>query len=339
MRVNLNVGVGYRVDAINPRRTRVSVMYAVDPKGRLAFFPSLVREYEQNIVQSVLCLRTLVNQLPECAVLNLVESIIKSMRVEPEPEPSPCSDLSPESSVTVSSSLPSAPLEGPKENCWEEIDGTIWKVRSSPYIQTHEKTPSHPSMCKVLSVDVFKSESKLVHIAQHPSSALQQIKSLPEGVSRVLIVNLQLNGGVSIVCYLLVPELKSDDSATPSSTLLQHFFTEDDAWRNSRFKILPHIEEGGYLIKKAVGMTPCLIGNKGKSSYFTGDSPLPYFECDYDMDGSTMSRNLGKFLFTSCDLVVDVGFVIQGETAEELPEHVLGAFRCHHLDLTKAQCV
>ena len=149
MRVNLNVGVGYRVDAINPRRTRVSVMYAVDPKGRLAFFPSLVREYEQNIVQSVLCLRTLVNQLPECAVLNLVESIIKSMRVEPEPEPSPCSDLSPESSVTVSSSLPSAPLEGPKENCWEEIDGTIWKVRSSSYIQTHEKTPSHPSMCTV----------------------------------------------------------------------------------------------------------------------------------------------------------------------------------------------
>ena len=333
----MRIGIGYRVEAINPRRTRVSIMYSIDPKGKLAFFPSLAREYERRIVQSVLCLRTLVNQLPECAVLNLVESIIKSMRAEQEPDPLPSPDPSPEPSVTISSSLPYAPVEGPKENCWEDINGTIWKVRSSSYLQTREKTPSHPSICKVLSVDVFKSDSKLTHIAQHPSSALQQMKSLPEGVSRVLIVNLQLTGGVSIVCYLLVPEVKADDS--PSSTLLQHFFTENDAWRNGRFKILPHIEEGGYLIKKAVGMTPCLIGNKGKSTYFSGDSPVPYFECDYDMDGSAMSRNLGRYLFASCDLVVDVGFVIQGETPEELPEQVLGAFRCHHLDLAKAQCI
>ena len=49
-----------------------------------------------------------------------------------------------------------------------------------------------------------------------------------------------------------------------------------------------------------------------------------------------MSRNLGKYLFASSDLIVEVGFVIQGETSEELPERVLGGFRCYHLNVAKA---
>ena len=52
-----------------------------------------------------------------------------------------------------------------------------------------------------------------------------------------------------------------------------------------------------------------------------------------------MSRNLGKSLFASSDLIVEVGFVIQGETSEELPERVLGGFRCYHLNVAKAMNV
>ena len=52
-----------------------------------------------------------------------------------------------------------------------------------------------------------------------------------------------------------------------------------------------------------------------------------------------MSRNLGKYLFASSDLIVEVGFVIQGETSEELPERVLGGFRCYHLNVAKAMSV
>ena len=47
-----------------------------------------------------------------------------------------------------------------------------------------------------------------------------------------------------------------------------------------------------------------------------------------------MSRNLGKYLFASSDLIVEVGFVVQGET-----KRVLGGFRCYHLNVAKAMNV
>lgn len=213
--------------------------------------------------------RVFVEQLPESAVCNLVDSIIESARRSSDDtdddETSPTPEDSPQTSETISNSLPQAPLEGPKEHCWEAVDATIWKVRSSTYIANREKKPSLPCFCKLLSVDLLHSDAKLCNVAQNPRSALARMESLPEGVARVLVVNLQLAGGISIVAYLLVPVA---DGSAPSS-LLERFVTEEDAWRNSRFKVLPHVVEGGYLVKKAVGMTPCLIGNKGKSAYYS----------------------------------------------------------------------
>ena len=56
-------------------------------------------------------------------------------------------------------------------------------------------------------------------------------------------------------------------------------------------------------------------------------------ECDFDMTSSRMARNLSKYLFSSSDLVVDVGFVLQGNDRTELPERVLGGFRLTHVNL------
>lgn len=55
------------------------------------------------------------------------------------------------------------------------------------------------------------------------------------------------------------------------------------------------------------------------------------------MDGSTVARNLSKYLFTASNMVVELGFVIQGEKEDELPEHVLGGFRFYHLDINNAK--
>lgn len=62
-------------------------------------------------------------------------------------------------------------------------------------------------------------------------------------------------------------------------------------------------------------------------------------ECDYDMDGSTMSRNLSKYLFSADSMVIELAYVLQGETEDELPERVLGGFRFYHMDVTKAKLI
>ena len=57
------------------------------------------------------------------------------------------------------------------------------------------------------------------------------------------------------------------------------------------------------------------------------------------MDGSTMSRNLSKYLFSADSMVIELAFVIQGETREELPERVLGGFRFYHIDVNRANVI
>ena len=52
-----------------------------------------------------------------------------------------------------------------------------------------------------------------------------------------------------------------------------------------------------------------------------------------------MARNLSKYLFTAGSMVVDLGFVIQGEDDFELPEQVLGGFRFYHLDMDSAKVI
>lgn len=115
-------------------------------------------------------------------------------------------------------------------------------------------------------MDVFKSNARINHITEYKECALHRVDHLKDSVKCVLIINLQIAGNISIVSYFAVP--KEDDS-TPVQSLLRKFYSNDDSWRDSRFKLLPHIVEGGYLIKKAVGMTPCIVGTKGESSYYT----------------------------------------------------------------------
>lgn len=152
---------------------------------------------------------------------------------------------------------------------WEEVDGTIWEVRSIHYPQTKEKKRSLPNYCSLLAVEVVKGNQTLYHVSDHPDCYLKKYFSASslstERFGFILVVNFQLMNGISLVSYLLVPEKKDD----VVGRLLQQFYeTDSESWRNERFKIVPHIEEGGFLVKKAVGVTPCLIGTKGKSVYY-----------------------------------------------------------------------
>lgn len=149
------------------------------------------------------------------------------------------------------------------------MDGTIWKVRSKDYPTTHVKLRSQPSFCKLLCVDIFKSTARISHIACHPQSALSKIKTLSMKDTRcILVINLQIPGNISIVSYLAIPRSQDPEDAVVSS-LCEQFLTGTKEWRDARMKMLPHIEEGGFLIRKAVGTTPCIIGTKGESAYFS----------------------------------------------------------------------
>lgn len=104
-------------------------------------------------------------------------------------------------------------------------------------------------------------------------------------------------------------------------------------FRNQRFKLIPAITEGPWVVRAAVRSKPALLGRKIVQRYFRGDG---YVEIDFDVGSSLIAsqivgvcRGYGKLF------VCDVGVVIQGEEAYELPEKMLccGAFNKVDMDV------
>ncbi|OMO70969.1 hypothetical protein COLO4_28423 [Corchorus olitorius] len=83
---------------------------------------------------------------------------------------------------------------------------------------------------------------------------------------------------------------------------LYNFVNGDDAYRNSRFKLIPYISK-----------------------------------VEIDVGSSTVARGVANLVLGYLNnLVVEMAFVIQGNTQEELPESLLGTCRLNHLDVSKA---
>ncbi|KAK9808352.1 hypothetical protein WJX73_005387 [Symbiochloris irregularis] len=115
---------------------------------------------------------------------------------------------------------------------------------------------------------------------------------------------------------------------------LNVFLNGDDAERSRRFKLIPTVPTGSWVIKQSVGHTPVLLATKLKCHYYRGPR---YFEVDVDVASSSMARSIvGRVSGTTTSLVVDMAFLLQGNAPAELPEHLLGSVRFSHLDLRTA---
>jgi hypothetical protein len=68
---------------------------------------------------------------------------------------------------------------------------------------------------------------------------------------------------------------------------------------------------------------------------------MDFLECDLDIGNSskTARRIVSVCRRYMSALSVDIGFVIEGKTEEELPEEMMGAIRIHEVDPIKAPTV
>jgi len=140
---------------------------------------------------------------------------------------------------------------------------------------------------------------------------------------------------LSFVAYLQ-GDKAAIDADTAFGRIARPFFNgNDDDFRNNRFKLIPRVVDGNVLIKLAVKDTPTLLGNKLKQYYFKGDN---YFELDVDVGSSSVARNVvGLAIGYSKTIVVDMGFCLQGNDENELPEVLMGGCTCIHVDCSTAK--
>ncbi|KAF3660087.1 Protein ENHANCED DISEASE RESISTANCE 2-like [Capsicum annuum] len=244
-------------------------------------------------------------------------------------------------------------------NCWRISDGNNFRVRSKNFCYDKSKIPAGKPLMDLVAVDWFKDTKRMDHVARRPGCAAQVASE--KGLFS-LVVNVQVPGSThySMVFYFVMKELTS-------GSLLQRFVDGDDEFRNSRMKLIPSVPKffssesllalcieisasipefevakltsvmhmkGSWIVRQSVGSTPCLLGKAVDCNYIRGPK---YLEIDVDIGSSTVANGvLGLVIGVITSLVVDMAFLVQGNTPDELPEQLIGAVRASHIELSSA---
>ncbi|KAL2929927.1 Protein ENHANCED DISEASE RESISTANCE 2 [Bienertia sinuspersici] len=181
-------------------------------------------------------------------------------------------------------------------------------------------------LLKLISVDWLKGDQSIDKVALRPSCVVQSEtgRKLPF----ILIVNLQIPAKPN---YNLVFYYAADRPVNKNS-LLGKFIDGTDSFRDSRFKLIPSIVKGYWMVKRAVGSKACLLGKAVTCRYLRQHN---FLEIDVDIGSSSVARSvIGLVLGYVTSLVVDLAVLIEANEETELPEHLLGTVRlsCVRLD-------
>ncbi|CAN0268628.1 unnamed protein product [Ectocarpus sp. 12 AP-2014] len=108
-----------------------------------------------------------------------------------------------------------------------------------------------------------------------------------------------------------------------------------DDFRNQRFKLIPSVVSGPFIVRKAVGNKPALLGRKVSQRYFRGPG---YVETDVDVGSSMIAEKIVSLCRGYAKaLTVELGICLEGRCDKELPETVMGVIRLVNVDIDMAE--
>lgn len=218
----------------------------------------------------------------------------------------------------------------------------IWTTKSKYKQQTRVCFSFQPSKASLNSLvivvfelvwlDMFHSKREnLFHVSRNPKSFVQRaLSKYGEEIPQLFVINILLPGSpeISITQYFaLRKEVAEEMDRNPNEAmkLWKRFLEGDDAFRNNRFKMIPEIQEGPWLVKKSVGGNPSLIAKALQVSWLRGTK---YLEAVVDVSSDRIAKHITSLCRRhATSLVVDIGFVIEGTDEFELPESLLACVR------------
>mmetsp|Transcript_36188 Transcript_36188/g.71156 ORF Transcript_36188/g.71156 Transcript_36188/m.71156 type:complete len:235 (+) Transcript_36188:317-1021(+) len=220
-----------------------------------------------------------------------------------------------------------------------------------------KKKPSAAALYDVVGLDLFFSSTKLSHIAQHIATKLPAAEDrLINGVPTTLIINLQMpsyspkmvgkstkeEGYTIVVIMRMTDQAKKEvqNGTTPAAKLLCRF--ADHA--NPKYPLHNRLKCIGVCrnlqdLKFGMGLSGTVKQFNGKP-FFTGPKCHTFFQGDgyleIDVDFHrycwAFKKAAHKVLDYTKSMVIDLAFVVEGQTDDELPEQILGCARLNLLD-------
>ncbi|KAI4302326.1 hypothetical protein MLD38_038084 [Melastoma candidum] len=212
---------------------------------------------------------------------------------------------------------------------WTIADPSTFLIRGETYLKDEIKIKAQSTLMQMIGADWLRSDKREDDLGGRPGGIVQKA-ALRGGTDFFFIVNIQVPGS-NTYNLALYYALKTPLENHP---LLHRFVNGDDAFRNSRFKLIPYISKGSWIVKQSVGKKACLVGQALEMNYFRGKN---YLELGIDVGSSTVARGVVSLVLGYLNnLVIEMAFVIQGNTPDELPECLVGTCRLNHLDVSKS---
>ena len=224
-------------------------------------------------------------------------------------------------------------LEHADKNSWTPLDASELIVRGPNYLCDKIKIPSEPAMFEMLCFDLFYTDFPIPCVSTNKEcKAYWLLKQDPDLFT--FTINWRLHPMQAAVTYgVREPQCAWIQKECPERLLLERFLEGSDELRSNTVKVIPKVTEGPWLVRKAVGQTPAILGRKLKCAYH--EEPGRFFEAEYDVLSTAAAKSMiGLIVGAAKRLVIDVGIVLEAKEVDELPERILGGFRIHFPDLS-----
>jgi hypothetical protein len=229
---------------------------------------------------------------------------------------------------SLSSPLPFLSDSSPT-SAWSRPMDKIFKVRGKTYLTDRVKIPSDPSPFPCRGIDMWLTNTPERHIARHPSVLGGKL-----GEEDTFVVNFLLPFG-NFVAYFSVPPIS--EMPKNVATVWTKFKNGNQQDRDARLKLLPVVMDGPWIVKKAVGNGPALLGQAIPLQYFftePTDKRKGIYEVDVIITASKIARGILSVVKSHTKrLSIAFGFIIEGAEEAELPETVLCACQINSLHL------
>ncbi len=216
-------------------------------------------------------------------------------------------------------------LSKDQKSCWWDSgdDTKFYNVRGPNYLVDKVKQNTKISAMEIVAMQVAIRADPILNISAHPDHLIQKQHVGRKDRPFLIVLNFIVPTLGNWTTYFAARRGIEKDPVF--ERMLRNFMDSDDDYRNHRFKIIPGIVEGPWVVQKGVGNKPAILGTKIKCNYYKGDN---CFEIEVDISSSKIAGSCLSLVRAYTQYVtIDLAFLIESQSFNELPERLLGAIR------------